>query len=363
MTGLTHVTLSGTAYECGVIHGETFVDEIQQNISVYLDKFAYHGVDKQTTREQASDLLPRIQEWNPEYAEELRGIAEGSGISVIEIALLNVRYEVLYAAYSDGSLGVDGCTSFGLLPEVTADHHTYVGQNWDWAEPIANTLIVTEVHRDNVPNHLAVTEAGIVGGKMGINEHGIGLVVNGLVSPNDGDDPFRKPFHVRCREVLEAERFDTALKPLVASLHACSSNFVLGHADGEIIDVEASPNGPGYVYPRNGVHTHANHFANNGFESCMERQLPDTLYRARRLRQALEQHSGDIDPATIKSALSDHFGRPASFCRHIDKNKHPQKRTQTDTSVIIDLTERTLCATYGPPCETTYNTYQLGGAA
>lgn len=364
MTELPHVTLSGTAYECGVIHGETFADEIRRNVSVYLDRFAHHGVDERTVREQAADFLPRIDEWNYDYAEELRGVAAGSGVSEVEITLLNVRYEVLYAAYADENTGtgVDGCTSFGLLPEATADDHTYVGQNWDWATPIADTLIVTEVRRDNGSDHLAVTEAGIIGGKMGVNEHGIGLVVNGLVSPDDGEDPLRKPFHVRCREVLEAERFDTALEPLVASPHACSSNFVIGHAAGEVIDIEASPHRTGYVYPRSGVLTHANHFVNDGFESLMERQLPDTLYRARRLRRALERCSGDIDSESIESGLSDHFGRPASVCRHVDRDAHPQERTQTDASVIIDLTDRTLRATCGPPCEAAYGTYRLGGA-
>ncbi|WP_264556632.1 C45 family autoproteolytic acyltransferase/hydolase [Halocatena marina] len=361
MDELPHVSLSGTAHECGVIHGETFANEIRQNVSVYLDRFAHHGVDEQTVREQAARFLPRIDEWNPDYAQELRGIAVGSGVSEVEITLLNVRYEVLYAAYADENTGVDGCTSFGLLPEATADTHTYVGQNWDWAEPVADTLIVTEHCREQGPDHLAVTEAGIVGGKMGVNEHGVGLVVNGLVSPNDGDDPFRKPFHVRCWEVLEAERFDNALEPVVASPHACSSNFVIGHADGEVIDVEASPDRTGYVYPRNGVLTHANHFITDGFESRMERQLPDTLYRARRLQRTLDQHSGDLDAESIESGLSDHFGRPSSICRHVNEDAHPQERTQTNASIIIDLTDQTLRVTCGPPCENTYSTYRVGG--
>lgn len=363
MSEIPHVVLSGTPYERGVAHGEAFADEIRENVAVYLDRFAHHGADEATVREQATEFLPRIEEWNAEYAAELRGVAEGSGVSETEVTLLNVRYEVIYAAYADASAGADGCTSFGLLPEATADGHAYVGQNWDWAPPIADTLVVTEVRRDDGPDHLAVTEAGIVGGKMGVNERGMGLVVNGLVSPDDGDRPFSKPFHVRCREVLDAERFDAALEPLVASPRACSANFVVGHADGEVIDVEASPDRTDYVYPEDGVLTHSNHFRNDGFESRMERQLPDTLYRARRLRRALERHAGRIGPDDIEAALTDHFGRPASVCRHADDDAHPHERTRTDASVVVDLTDRTLRAAGGPPCETDYETYRLGGAS
>ncbi|WP_129113686.1 C45 family autoproteolytic acyltransferase/hydolase [Halegenticoccus tardaugens] len=359
MSELPHIALSGTAYERGVVHGETFADEIRKNVSVYLDRFEHHGASEETVRERAADFLPRIEEWHPEYAEELRGVAEGSGVPDVLVALLNVRYEVLYAAYSDESAGIDGCTSFGLLPEATADGHAYVGQNWDWAAPIADTLIVTEVRRDDGPDHLAVTEAGIVGGKMGVNERGIGLAVNGLVSPNDGDRPFRKPFHIRCREVLNAGRFDAALEALVSSSRVCSANFVVGHADGEVINVETSPDRTGYVYPSNGIVAHANHFVTDGFESRMERQLPDTLYRASRLRRPFERRSGDVDLGTVESALRDHFGHPASICRHVDDGAHPLDATQTDTSVIVDLTDRTIRATRGPPCEAAYATYRL----
>ncbi|MFC6964422.1 hypothetical protein ACFQJ8_22835 [Halocatena marina] len=57
MDELPHVSLSGTAHECGVIHGETFANEIRQNVSVYLDRFAHHGVDEQTVREQAAGFF------------------------------------------------------------------------------------------------------------------------------------------------------------------------------------------------------------------------------------------------------------------------------------------------------------------
>ncbi|XVH33478.1 C45 family autoproteolytic acyltransferase/hydrolase (plasmid) [Haloferacaceae archaeon DSL9] len=361
MTGLPQITLSGTARERGLDHGEAFADEIRRNVETYLTRFAYHGADEKTVRAQAAEFVPQIEEWNRAYAEELRGIADGSGVPLEEITLLNVRYEVLYAAYSNEAAGVDGCTSFGLLPEATANDHTYVGQNWDWAASIADTLIVTEVRQESGSDHIAVTEAGIVGGKMGVNERGIGLAVNGLVSPADGESPFRKPFHVRCREVLSADRFDAALEPLIATPRACSANFVVGHADGEVVDVETSPNRAGYVYPKNGIVTHANHFESAGFESRMERQLPDTLYRSQRLRRTLEQNAGEITAECIESALCDHFGRPASICRHADTSLPPEEHGQTDTSVILDLTDRTLHATRGPPCETPYERYQLHG--
>src|SRR5262249_59224877 len=88
---------------------------------------------------------------NPAYAEEMWGIAEGSGASEDSIALLNARYELAFTLFGQEAakqgaakqgqtkkelleLGLDGCTTFGLLPEATADRHTWLGQNSDWLE-------------------------------------------------------------------------------------------------------------------------------------------------------------------------------------------------------------------------------------
>ncbi|WP_306060016.1 C45 family autoproteolytic acyltransferase/hydolase [Natronococcus wangiae] len=361
MIQIPHITVSGSPYERGLDHGKAFEEEIRNNISTYIDRFAQHGAAEETVRDRAAEFRSRLEEWHPAYEAEVHGIAEGSGLPIEEIVLLNVRYEILYAAYvaESTAAGSDGCTSFGLLPGVTETGHTYLGQNWDWAAPIESTLTVIKTHQEDGPDRIGVTEAGIVGEKMGVNEHGIGLVVNGLVSPDDGTHPFRKPFHVRCREVLEADRFDRALEPFVNSARACSANLVIGCGEGEILDLETAPENVNCLYPQEGIITHANHFESPGFDSRMERQLPDTLYRSRRLRTALEQEHGEIDRSTIETALQDHFGRPASVCRHVDEEESPNERTQTDTSVIIDLVTRTLWATQGPPCKSAYTEYEL----
>jgi len=159
MSELPSVRLTGDSTERGRTHGEAFPEAIRQNVSTYMERFEHNGVPEAEVRDQAAEFLSRMENWNPAYAAELRGVAAGSRVDETDIAALNARYEVLYAAYSKQNAGTDGCTSFALLPETTADDHTYVGQNWDWIPAIADTLITTEVYPDNGPNHLGVTEA------------------------------------------------------------------------------------------------------------------------------------------------------------------------------------------------------------
>jgi isopenicillin-N N-acyltransferase-like protein len=207
------------------------------------------------------------------------------------------------------------------------------------------------VRRDDGPDFICYTEAGIVGGKMGVNQHGIGLVENGLVSDHDGTNAREKPFHMRCREVLDAETFDKALLPIVETRRVCSANFVIGHADGEIINLETSPDAVSYHYPADGIVTHSNHFldARHG-PSQMERLSPSTLYRANRLDRLLRKDMGRLDMPRFRAALSDHFGAPNAICRHPDARQPVARRTMTNAAVVIDLAARTMHVANGPPC-------------
>ncbi|MFW5939775.1 MAG: C45 family autoproteolytic acyltransferase/hydrolase [Halolamina sp.] len=377
-TEFERVVLTGSPTERGREHGERFADAVASNVDLYRERFAHEGVDVDAIREHAADYVDLIERENPAYAAEMRGVAEGSDVPLADVAMLNVRWEVIYPAWKDQVGGdddpasteadaasttaqppADGCTSFGVAPPATADGKTYVGQNWDWLAGVAETLFLMELRREDAPDLLAMTEAGIVGGKIGVNEHGIGIAVNGLATPEDGENGRRKPYHVRFREVLDAERFDDALRPIVETERACSANVLLGHADGEVIDLEAAPELVNPVSPEDGILTHANHFETDAVESLLERQGPSTLYRASRLHRLLDEVPDGVTPADVQSALQDHFGRPASICSHVDESLPEIEYGQTNASFVVDLEGRRLLGQRGPPCEGVYREYAL----
>lgn len=361
--------LSGSPRERGVRHGEAFADEVRHNVDTYLDVFRARGIDTDRARDLAAGFVPRIEEANAAYAAEMTGVADGSGVPVEEVALVNVRYEVLYNAYTDGgedgtptdaeaAAGMDGCTSFGVGPEASADGHTYVGQNWDWLPPVEAFLM--EVRREDGPDFLAVTEAGMVGGKFGLNERGIGYAVNGLATPEDGENPLRKPTHVRGREMLEAERFDAAIEPVIATDRPGSRNYLLGHAEGELLDLETAPEVVNYLYPDGGVLVHANHFEDRTrVESRLERQSPHSLVRGARMRRLLEREAGGIDAGTLKTVLRDDFCHPNGICRYSTDEATEGRDYHTKVSIVMDLTDRRMLLTDGPPRETRYREYRL----
>lgn len=199
----------------------------------------------------------------------------------------------------------------------------------------------------------------MAGGKIGFNEHGIGLAVNGRISPADGEIPVRKPYHVRFREVLDATRFDDALRPILEANRTASANVVIGHTGGEVVDLEAAPETVASQYPEDGIVTHAHHFETDAVESLSETRSPSTLYRGPRLRRLLEAERGSIDPPAIRTALREHFSGPASICSHADESLPAVERGQTNASFVIDLEERRMLGVRGPPCQGEYREYAL----
>ena len=48
--------------------------------------------------------------------------------------------------------------------------------------------------REDGPNFIHIAETGTIGGLQGVNEYGIGTVINALLTPDDGKYPYEKPY-------------------------------------------------------------------------------------------------------------------------------------------------------------------------
>ena len=369
MTAIKTIDLDGDAFARGVAHGRALKREVADNIETYLRRFAAGGLDRDAALHEGARWVDAIAAANRDYADEMRGIAEGAGQTQAALAMLNARYEIAFTLFGkearapDAAAETDGCSTFGALPEASADGRTYLGQNWDWLEGIHGRAVVLRLKRRDKPSLICLTEAGIVGGKMGVNECGIGLVENGLASGSDGNNPYEKPFHVRCREVLDAERLDRAILSITRTQRTASANFMIGDAGGEIINLETSPDHVVAFHPRDGNITHSNHFLDPRHgASLMERIGPSTLIRAARLERLLRAKRGQLERSDFETALRDHLSTPGSICRHPDPDLPAESRSMTVCSVILDLDRRIIYVANGPPCENAYERFALRGS-
>src|SRR5712692_7151000 len=99
MTGIALLTTEGDADARGLAHGRRFAREIADNVETYLRRFAASGLGRDEAFAEAGRWREAIAGQNPSYAEEMHGIAEGSGQSEETIALLNARYELAFTLF------------------------------------------------------------------------------------------------------------------------------------------------------------------------------------------------------------------------------------------------------------------------
>ena len=358
---LPFLELSGTCREQGQVHGETLKDLIEKNIQIYFERFEKEAqLPRNEVLERAESCLDSLQKQNLNYCDGMGGISEGSNQGILEIAMLNFRYELLYHAIGKIQMdAVDGCTSYALLPETAANAHTIMGQNWDWI-PDVECAVVTTASPEG-PHHLAFTEAGIFGGKIGLNSEGLGITVNGMYTARDDWSRFKKPFHLRCADVLESMTLEDALDVLIGTPRSCTANFMIGQAQDTVIDIELATDEYVQISPQGGVLSHANHFTDPDSAEIIEPPNPRrylSKFRHERMETLLNERK-PLDVAGIQKILKDHENHPQSICRHADPSLPSEQHTVTKTGVIMDLDERKLWFTNGNPCENEFAEYSL----
>jgi isopenicillin-N N-acyltransferase-like protein len=209
------------------------------------------------------------------------------------------------------------------------------------------------VHTRQADGHvtLAFTEAGIFGGKIGMNNAGLGLLINGLNSTADNWATLDKPFHVRCYEILQQHSFDDAVAVVTNERRACSANYVIGDSDGRVVNLETAPDAVRTTQCSNGCLAHTNHFVDPdsmGIE-VVQRAGSFTGHRLDRAETMLGGN-GRLARADIEEMLADHDGFPNAVCQHIDPDDLPHEQYVTVASIMLDLTDGVLYATAGQPC-------------
>ncbi len=353
------VRLTGSPYAQGEQHGEALREQIRHNLELYFDRFARElKLSRAETLDRARRYAEAIRAQSPAYYEGMRGIAAGSGQSFDAIAALNVRYELFYDEFAEQP-SPDGCTAFALLPEATASGHLLLGENWDWIVGVRGAVLHSSA--PDRPTTLAFTEAGIFGGKIGLNSAGLGLMINGLACHDDDWSRLRRPFHVRCYEVLLSRDLDAAAALIAGEPRSCSANFLLAQVPDQVLNLETAPERVRALGCEGGCLVHANHFIDPAALGVEERNIEGDPHSQRRhaRMEALLRGRGPLSLDDVQAVLRDHEGFPYSICFHIDPAEPPEEHYESVISAVADLHEGVLYVSDGPPCGAPYVRYAL----
>ena len=341
------VSVSGSPYERGRSYGAAVPDRSAGSARFYSGQLDGLGSSPTLRSRLIDEARQGIAAFDEAYLEEMRGIADGSGVPLDAIIMINARTEIVAKARlianradeeeEEDEADNDGCTGAIILPERSATGGVIQGQNWDWQPECANTAIVLRVQRKNGPDLLTFVEAGGLG-RHGMNEAGICVTGNYLRSDRDYCQE-GVPLALVRRKALEQEHLALAIKVIATTPKACSTNMMLSQDKGFGIDLECAPDEAFPILPEDGLIVHANHWTNpTALTKLRETGIasaPDSPYRDWRVRQLLNEPRRPLGREDLKAALFDDFLSPFSVCRP----PRPGQRGDITASVAMILLE------------------------
>ena len=341
------ITLSGTPYERGFAYGQQCKKEIAVSLDVYQFLFKKtKGIEWEDARKVSDFYMELTSEYNPDYVEEIRGIAEGAGVPFQDIAALNARSEIMYSAavksMKEKKEEPQECTTISLTPPAAADGHVIAAQNWDYSGLLRDSLVIVHVHQEDKPNFVMVTEGGMIGG-IGVNDAGVAVLLNMVSSTHSCQGV---PLRARMRAMLESENLsDAYVKGSQAPVTV--ANLIVAHKSGVALDFEMDADIVEPLIPEDGVLVHTNHYL--GPKMYMKNDvnhMGSSYIRLQRIKYLIKERYGKITVEDIMEMLRDHAGYPQSICDHI----HPDF-DMTNFSIIMDLTDNAIWLAPDCPCE------------
>lgn len=362
--GLQVLEIGGLPRERGRAHGEglraligerdrMWRAEIEAATAMSSDDFI--EVFLQQTR-----FLPAIERWTPGLLEEVRGIAEGSGLAYAAVLAAQFMDEEWWFIESlrRQSRAPHHCSSLGVK---SAGRSTLIGQTMDlptWMDGFQALLLI----RDAAPASEAgrtdayvVTVAGMIG-LMGMNSRGLGVCVNTLLQLSHAPDGL--PVAFVSRGLLERPNIPAASNFIRAVRHASGQNYILGDP-ADLIDFECSASQATPFAPDSASARvwHANHpLANGDCQIMPTGPVWDAAARNSAGRyDALERRlarPGAIDRPAIEAILSSREDPVSPIARDSAIDKGRPGGFFTFAAMICELSaDPILHVTAGPPGE------------
>lgn len=164
--------IAGTPYEMGFQHGVLLKDNVHSMVRYLLDvkskdmTMEWNGVKFLTPQRVIAGIQATQKKFIPEwYSEELRGLADGSGVPLADVAACNFIPELFH------------CSGFALSGGATANGEVYHGRvldyGIDWKLQEHPVLMVAKP--DGKIPFLNVTYAGFIGSVTGMNAEKVSL--------------------------------------------------------------------------------------------------------------------------------------------------------------------------------------------
>lgn len=340
------VVVKGSAYEQGLSQGKALAPVIKTNIDNVKLKLRADNVDMERYQAFVKKNVGFMEKEHSNLIEEMRGIADGSGINFKDIVTLNIP------AYFMTKYLSQECSMVMARGKATIDGCTYLAKNRDMSTHIEQAVIKREAPDGN--SIIEVNGAGTVTyPACGMNSHGLAVATTGFWSkyaqPNL-DEVDAAHIFVNIRLLLEnCNTAKEVLEYLKTSPRMNGLNIIAAdRADAFVIETTRDQmhveedSGEGVLYRSNHYMLPQNRHLNPD-----PQEYQSTYKRAERIGEMLKECYGRVRFQDILRIMSDHQNGINSICRH------PKGDVLADTvsTSIIVLEDGEVWTSIGNPCE------------
>lgn len=339
-------TVAGSPREMGRQFGDAAGELIRGFVAAALERVNLTmRVSRQQAENTAAKSLEFAEKYSPDSCNELRGMAEATRLSLIDLMMLQIRNQLQHEPEA-------GCTSLSLA--AGPGHGRWLAQNWDNDPGLDPFTVVLTRKPTGKPAMINITQAGLIA-YIGVNDAGMGVCLNTLPAPSR---PVGVPHYFTVREIYESNSLNGAIQAVKRAHRAIPANIMLTTPDGPA-DLEVTIEDVHVLRAdEHGSVTHTNHCRHPALAN-INANFPELIQsqpRQERIDRLLSADTNSVDQ--LKSILGNHEEHPRSICRH--PNSDPGVgHWQTVFSVIIEPEAPRMQITRGTPCTKPYEVYEL----
>jgi hypothetical protein len=338
--GIHVLCLYGEPYEIGLQQGSLLGDAVRQLVSDYLYQ---HIVCELGVPQSVLATYARVVDaWVPlDLRLEMRGIADGAGLSYQDVLLLNVIPDVLaltrrlpvlelspsllfaaarqpglqqgiaYRTQSDQGLS---CASYAVWGGCTSDGNLLLGHRLEgaWDRLLNRNLLITVRQPAHGSAFISAGLAGTVGVWAGMNEEQVTVALSSSPSVDVAAQGQPLPFILR-QVMAGAGDSSQALQLLLSADRLCGGNVLLGDAkvpEATAVELSAHRHAIFEATELAKALVRTNHFLDSGLAVAQEGVLAaaervGSVTRFGRLRELLESNASWIGTAKALEILKD----------------------------------------------------------
>ena len=320
-TSLPFIVARGSAYEIGRATGRRFADEIRggfaNRAAWFRDLKAFADSLPKTVEET---FVAAAKKHTPAAWEDLSGLADGSGVPLRDLLLLNLNPELgaMRASKVKASCALEpapGCSTVVLKNGDGA----LVCHNEDGDAAYLGRMFVINASPTARPIYLCASYPGVLPGNAPwINDRGV-LMTTNFIYTNEVKVGVGRYF--LDREAMGAASVDEALRICRHPDRAYAFHHVIASArDRRVVALEATPSRESLI-EITGLYLHTNHLVHPALAGEQRDERYVGTSSSSRMKVLTAWKSSVADPTEVSvdqilEVLSSHDRRPYSPCRH-----------------------------------------------